>query len=174
MKYQTTKITVLVILIIAIVLMFCVVANNNGQAQKNNLKPKIDNSIAMECSIELEMDAHIYRINKAQLTYFIDVFCNDTVNGQILKGAPFMSFTFQKQDGSLIKLHLIMIDKERFSLQGDVNDGFTYYGELNVVKIKDIVLKLDSIDNRLLDEILSCDVFKVLPYSLIDFSKWKR
>ena len=150
------------------------VSCNNRKTHSNSLKSKLENSITIIYSLEVEQSSNEYKVDVAQLTFLIDVFCNDTVKGKKSKGAPFMSFTFMKQDGSITKLLLIMIDKERFILQGDVNDNYTYYGELRVEEVKDIILKLDMIDNQLMNEISSCSMFKYMPYSLIDFSKWNN
>ncbi len=163
-----------VIICIFVTLSFCLVSCKKKETQNEDLNSKIGQSVTMKYSIRLEKDFIEYQIDGKQILYFIDIFCNKTVDGKALKGAPFMSFTFVKQDGSTTKLSLFLIDKERFCLQGDVNDNLTYYGDLKVEMVKDIILKLDSIDNRLINEILSCKVLKVMPYSLIDFSKWNN
>lgn len=161
-----------VIICMFVSISFCVFSCQKDQ--KENLSSKIGQSVTMIYSIGLKSDSIEYKIDGKQMAYFIDVFCKKTVSGQVLKGAPFMSFTFVEQSGSITKLHLLMIDKERFSLQGDVNDNFTYYGELKVEEVKDFIIKLDMIDNRLINEISSCSIFEHMPYSLIDFSKWKN
>lgn len=162
------------IIFIFVALSFCFVSFQKRNTQNRNLKSKIGQAVTMKYSIAVGKDFTEYQIEGKQLLYFVDVFCNKTVEGKAIKGAPFMSFTFVKPNGNVTKLSLFLIDKERFRLQGDINDDLTYYGDLKVEVVKDIVLKLDSTDHRLTNEILSCKVLKVMPYSLIDFSKWNN
>lgn len=120
-----------------------------------------DKIITSELYIDLDYPKSMIPLSAKETDLIKEFFKREITVSKALKGAPFISFSFRKQDGGKDEISLLLIDKNLAILEYNKK----FIGVLEAKDIKELFHLLGKSGEQLIEKLKSCTKFRQAPYS---------